>query len=444
MENLSDIIEAAKGIGKSQKAIVESLFEVKSSLTIRFFGSDKAAIFKLQGKGIVQIEEDRVSLTNLGHDVYFLCQGKYDEEVNLLNDAKKKERKESSRSAVLKQASLEKSNQFLELYKQGLNRQEIGDRHEISRERVRQILDSNPAFYSYLKDCEEAEVLAEIEKREDAQKKIYSKSLAILYPERVSELWDYEKNGDLKPEEVLAGSTQHQIWFKCPIDEHSWKKKPNDIRLGWTRSGASGCPMCAGKKKKAEKQPCLIDIYPELVSQYWDYEKNIEIYLCPEKVTLLSSKKAWFKCPHDGNEWQSNIFSTTSQQWSKGNTGCRVCNGTDERKRGEWKRREPIAIEFPDQVAKYWLYEANNELGLDPTKLTIGSSKEAFFKCPIDGHEWVATITVITKHSWKKGNSGCPACRGFTVTETTSLISIYPDSVAQYWDYGKVRIQVKN
>jgi transcription elongation factor Elf1 len=195
--------------------------------------------------------------------------------------------------------------------------------------------------------------------------------------------------------------------------------------------------MCAGKRKKSERQPSLTDVHSEMISQYWDYEKNREISLDPETVTLSSNKKAWFKCPHDGNEWQSSIVSTISQQWSKGNTGCRVCNGTDDRKRGEWKRRDPIAIEFPDEVAKYWLYETNNELGLDPMKLTIGSSKEAFFKCPIDGHEWVATITVITKFSWKKGNSGCPACRGFTAIEGTSLISIYPDRVAQYWDYEK-------
>jgi hypothetical protein len=436
MENLSDIIEAAKGIGKNQKAIIESLLEIESSIPIRVFKSDKLAILKFQNKGIVQIEEDRISLTDLGRAVYELLQGKYDEEINLLNEAKKKERKESSKFAELRQAKIEKSNQFLELYKQGLTYQEIGDKYGVSRERVRQLLDINPAFHLYLKEREEAKALAEIEKRESAEKKFYSKSLAALYPERVAELWDCEKNVDLKPEEILAGSTQHSIWFKCS-EGHSWDQKPNQIVTSWRRSGTSGCPMCAGKKKKAEKQPSLIDVYAEMISQYWDYEKNKEISLDPEKVTLSSNKKAWFKCPHDGNEWQSSIASTISQQWSKGNSGCRVCNGTDERKRGEWNRRESIAIEFPDEVDKYWLYETNNELGLDPTKLTIGSSKEAFFKCPIDGHEWISRITSVAKGSWQKGNSGCPACRGFTVIEATSLISNYSERIAQYWDYKK-------
>ena len=158
--------------------------------------------------------------------------------------------------------------------------------------------------------------------------------------------------------------------------------------------------------------------------------------LDPEKLTLASNKKSWFKCPHDSNEWQSSIVSTVSQQWAKGNAGCQICNGTADRKRGEWQRREAIAVEFPDEVTKYWLYKANNELELDPMKLTIGSSKEAFFKCPIDGHEWVAPLSQI-KVSWQRGNSGCPVCRGFDSVETTSLVSIYPKYVAQYWDREK-------
>ena len=192
-----------------------------------------------------------------------------------------------------------------------------------------------------------------------------------------------------------------------------------------------------GRKKKKEKQPALVELYPNFVKQYWDYEKNSELNLDPEKLTLASNKKSWFKCPHDGNEWQASIASIINQQWSKGNAGCRVCNGTDGRKRGEWQRRDPIAVEFPDEIAKYWLYEANNELGLDPMKLTTGSSREAFFKCPIDGHEWISTITSISKSAWKKGNSGCPACRGLVATKITSLISLYPDYVAQYWDREK-------
>ena len=427
MEDISKIIQAIRFLSRNQKSIIRSLFESNSSFSIESF-NQKLAILSLQDRGLIEIDGNHVSLSTLGKDV-----------VKYWHDQLSQEsppRKSSNKWDDSRQKSLEKSNELLELYKQGLSYQDIGDKYGLSRERVRQVLKPNPAFHAYLREREEAEVLAEVKKRESEREKLYSKSLAALYPERVAELWDYEKNGNLKPEEVLAGSIQHYICFKCS-EGHSWKKKPNEIALSWRRNRTSGCPMCAGRKKKAERQPCLTAIYQDLISQYWDYEKNGEINLDPEKVTLSSNIKAWFKCPHDGNEWQSSIVSIISQQWSKGNAGCRVCNGTDERKRGEWKRREPIAIEFPDELTKYWLYEVNDELGLDPMKLTGGSSKEAFFKCPIDEHEWVAKITVITKFSWKKGNSGCPACSGLTAIEATSLISTYPDRIAQYWDYEK-------
>jgi hypothetical protein len=435
MDDAHKIREATKGFGRSQRLILSSLY--LSPRPIRQFSSVKSAVFNLQNRGLIELRGDQVFLTELGQAVCEAWQEKNDGESDFLSETNSEQKKEPSKLTQLRQAKLERSNQFLELYKQGLSYQDIGDQHGLSRERVRQILNINPAFHEYLKEREEAEAAAEREKKERDKQEFYSRSLAALYRERVAELWDYEKNGDLKPEDVPAGTVLQYVWFKCPIDGHSWKKKPNDITTSWTRSGTSGCPMCAGKKKKPEKQPALTEIYPELISQYWDYEKNNELNLYPEKLTLASNRKAWFKCPHDGNEWQASITSTINQQWSKSNAGCRVCNGTAERKQGEWQRRDPIAVEFPEEVAKYWFYEANNELGLDPMQLTIGSSKEAFFKCPVDGHEWVATITSISKGSWKKGNSGCPACRGLVATETTSLLALYPEYISQYWDYEK-------
>jgi Probable Zinc-ribbon domain/Type III restriction enzyme, res subunit len=428
MDNASNVEEAAKWLSQNQKSIIKSLFQEKLSLPAHFFDSDKTVVLKLQDRGLVEIQNEQVSLTALGSGIAEYWQRKL---IEL------KSTKASDENKARKQQILEKSNQLLELYKQGLSYQAIANQHEISQMTVMRMLKNNPTFHEYLEERKEAVVAAEREKKERTKQKLYSRNLVVLYPERVSELWDSKKNGDLKPEDLIAGSSQH-VWWKCPIDGHSWKKKPGEItKDSWLKSGNSGCPVCAGKRKKTEKQPTLTKVYSELIKQYWDYEKNRELDLDPEKLTLASNRKAWFKCPNDGNEWQATIASVVNQQWSKGNAGCRVCNGTAERKRGEWVRGETVASKFPNEVAKYWFYEANNKLEIDPMKLTIGSSKEAFFKCPIDGHEWVTSITAISRGSWQKGNSGCPACRGFVAIETTSLTSTYPDYVDQYWDYEK-------
>ncbi|MBU6187593.1 MAG: hypothetical protein KGQ16_14680, partial [Cyanobacteria bacterium REEB444] len=355
MDDAHKIREAIKGFGKNQRLILSSLY--LSPRPIKQFSSVKDAILNLQSRELIELREDQVLLTELGQAVCeawqqqnseksdFLpetnnCQKKesprltqlrakleksnqYSEKSDFLPETNNCQKKESPRLTQLR-AKLEKSNQFLELYKQGLSYQDIGDKHGLTRERVRQILNVNPAFHEYVEEREAAAVAAEEEKKEHAKQELYSRSLAALYPERIAELWDYEKNGDLKPEDVPAGTVLQYVWFKCPMDGHSWKKKPNDITTSWTRNGTSGCPMCAGKKKRPEKQPALTEIYPELISQYWNYEKNNELILDPEKLTLASNKEVWFKCPHDGNEWQASIASTINQQWSKGNAGCRV------------------------------------------------------------------------------------------------------------------------
>jgi hypothetical protein len=175
MENLSDVIEAAKGIGKKHKEIIEVLLEIQSSSPIRGFKSSEIpVILKLQDKGIVQIEDDLISLTDLGRDVHEFLQIKYDEEINSLNDIEKKEINESSKFAE-RRVDLEMSNQFLELYKQGFNRREIMGKYGVSYERFQKLFDINPAFYEYekvkKKERTKARITAELERIEKIQKR---------------------------------------------------------------------------------------------------------------------------------------------------------------------------------------------------------------------------------------------------------------------------------
>ncbi|MEA5575093.1 zinc-ribbon domain-containing protein, partial [Anabaena sp. UHCC 0451] len=429
MVNTQNIEEIAQKL-----QIIQAL--INSPLPISHFNNLQNVVSSLIEHKLVTQKDEQLYLSSFGKKLWKYLQDDYT--ALLMNPSENSiDIKKPSKIELQRQKKLDKSNEYLELYKIGFSYQQIGDHYKVTRERVRQVLNSNPAFKEYLEEREQEKTIVEEKKQEQAKAELYARSLAALYPKQVAELWDYEKNGDLNPEEIPAGTVTQYVWFKCPIDGHSWKKNPYSITISWVRSETSGCPVCAGKTKKAEKQPKLIEVYPELVEQYWNYEKNQELGIEPDKTTLGSNKKAWFKCQIDGNEWEGTIAIIINQQWSKGNPGCRVCNGTDERKIGEWKRRDALVVEFPEEVTKYWHYDKNNELKLDPMKLTIGSNKDAWFKFPIDGYEWQAKITLLAKVSWKKGNSGCPACRGLIATESTSLVALYPDYIAQYWDYHK-------
>lgn len=64
--------------------------------------------------------------------------------------------------------------------------------------------------------------------------------LKTVMPEIASE-WDYEKNGDLRPEIVKAQSNR-SVWWRCE-DGHNWKAKICE------RYNGNGCPKCAGRIK---------------------------------------------------------------------------------------------------------------------------------------------------------------------------------------------------
>ncbi|MEG4208991.1 helix-turn-helix domain-containing protein [Microcoleus sp. S13_B4] len=139
------------------------------------------------------------------------------------------------------------SHHFLELYKQELTYKEIGDRHQISQRQVMYILDKSSAYHKYVRERDKKKVaepaIVEEEKAEQFKKNLYLKSLDVLYPERVRELWDYRKNGNLKPEEIYT-VTNILIWLKCPLDGYSWTKQLDHITAIWEK-GTSGCPECA-------------------------------------------------------------------------------------------------------------------------------------------------------------------------------------------------------
>jgi DNA-binding PadR family transcriptional regulator len=88
---------------------------------------------ELEKQGLVRCRNRQYSLTELGREIVKHLSNK---SLTPRRDAQRKER-------------LKKSYDFLELHRQGLSYQQIADKYGISRERVRQILASNPEFEAY-------------------------------------------------------------------------------------------------------------------------------------------------------------------------------------------------------------------------------------------------------------------------------------------------------
>ena len=130
--------------------------------------------------------------------------------------------------------------------------------------------------------------------------------LQTLNPTLANE-WNYEKNGDLKPECFTAHSNK-KVWWKCSKG-HEWQA------VIANRNNGDGCPYCSGRYAVIGIND-LQTINPNLAKE-WNYEKNG--VLKPEFFTAHSNKKVWWKCSK-GHEWQTTINNRN------GRNGCPVCN----------------------------------------------------------------------------------------------------------------------
>ena len=115
--------------------------------------------------------------------------------------------------------------------------------------------------------------------------------LATAYPELVAE-WDFERNGDLRPTDVIASSNK-RVWWKCG-EGHEWSGLvANRARRG---KADPGCPYCSGRKVLAGFND-LAATHPGIAAM-WHPRMNRR--LKPAGVQAVSRKPAWRRgeCGH--------------------------------------------------------------------------------------------------------------------------------------------------
>jgi len=130
-------------------------------------------------------------------------------------------------------------------------------------------------------------------------------SLLSLKPEVCKE-WCYDRN-ELGPEKYTARS-QKKVWWVCSICGFEWEATVNHRTVA-----ESGCPKCSNRF--VDETNCLLTLNPELCKE-WDYDKN---ELGPDKFSLHSGQKIWWKCSKCDFEWESTINRRSSGQ------GCPNC-----------------------------------------------------------------------------------------------------------------------
>ena len=178
--------------------------------------------------------------------------------------------------------------------------------------------------------------------------------------------WDYEKNGERKPDEILPGSGI-KVWWKCDKG-HSWEAVIN------TRAVRGyGCPYCEGRKAWPGFND-LATVMPEIAAQ-WDYEKNGD--LKPTDILCGCDKKVWWKCER-GHSWKTAVYHR------KAGHGCPRCEAMISNLRvgeNDLKTRNP-------EMLDEWDYDRNV---YEPNEVTYSSKQLVWWKCR-NGHSWQASI----------------------------------------------------
>lgn len=124
-------------------------------------------------------------------------------------------------------------------------------------------------------------------------------SFAARFPAGVG-LWHPTRNGDVRPDGILAGSSL-RVWWQCPVaQDHEWQAAPIVIRSSIAR-GNTGCPFCAGFRPSVTN---TVAAYSELAAE-WHPTRNGD--LTPEMAVASTPRKYWWRCrANPDHEWDAS------------------------------------------------------------------------------------------------------------------------------------------
>lgn len=212
--------------------------------------------------------------------------------------------------------------------------------------------------------------------------------LQSQYPDIAKE-WNYEKNENILPDEILKGSNT-KVWWKHQVEKngilftHEWEAKVVE------RINGAQCPYCTGHKVLAGFNDLETE-YPELIKE-WDDKKNSK--LSPREVSSGSDKKVWW-ITKDGKSKYLKIYDKVSSEKRR-------------LKKIELKYlpvKNNISELYPELV-KEWHPTKNGDL--KPYMYTKGSEKKVWWQIEVEKEgkrfllEWEASIINRVK------GRGCP------------------------------------
>ncbi|WP_262002027.1 zinc-ribbon domain-containing protein [Microbacterium sp. Mcb102] len=171
---------------------------------------------------------------------------------------------------------------------------------------------------------------------------------------------------------------------------------------------AVGCRVCANKEA-LQGFNSLADTHPHL-SRFWHPSANGD--LRPETVVAGSDTEVMWTCD-EGHEYPMVILDK-----AKRNAGCSVCSN---------HRVDPRVNAFSvthPAAAATWHPDRNGDL--TPNDFTSGSSREMWWRCEEEGHDFPMTIY------YRCRGDKCQVCTRKRAHPTTSFAATHPRAASRW------------
>lgn len=304
--------------------------------------------------------------------------------------------------------------------------------------------------------------------------------LATTFPDIAKE-WHPTKNGNLTPEDVIAGSHK-KVWWKCKKRGHEWQA------FVYCRTKEhQGCPKCSTAKQTSFPEQAILYyikmFFPDSINRYKaDFlgKMELDIYIPSAKCAIEYDGEAWHKpdklerekrkytiCkkhgialiriregsaetthdiadkqlqiykPHDKKELDA-IIKEIIRYLNPGNLFGQFDSVDTEKDRAHILKMYKVSVDknsllalYPE-VASQWNYDKNYPLL--PEYFTAGTNERVWWKCDKCGYEWTVSILHRTK-----AHSGCPVCSRITkvvVAGVNDLATTHPE-ITKDWNNEK-------
>lgn len=218
---------------------------------------------------------------------------------------------------------------------------------------------------------------------------------------------DYIDNNYHSKKEIenFSSHSTKKIHFHCRKG-HKWEEKIAYFSKRFSTRGEH-CPYCSNVWLLKGFND-IKTLYPQLYKEIKNKDKD--------NVLPTSARKITWVCPR-GHEFNSSINYRV-----RNNSGCPYCTGVK------------VLTGFNDlktlrpDLMKYWDYQKNE---LDPTKVSRGTTKKAWWKCD-KGHSYLMPVSKKTIRG-----SGCPYCSGRRILPGyNDIATTYPE-ILKEWNYDK-------